>query len=142
MGASIADLLTWSADYELGVEEIDLQHRYFLSLINRLHHELQNSGNHEHQVALFSELNAYAKFHFISEENMMLFAGYDQLAEHQRHHYELIDQLNAKESGLNVRYDAEEAKAVVDFLVHWFKAHTTAEDRQFAEFLQQRHAGE
>ena len=87
------------------------------------------------QVALLKELNAYVKFHFISEENMMRFAGYDLLSEHQRHHYELIDQLNAKESGLNVRYNADEAHAVVDFLVHWFTAHTTGEDKQFAEFL-------
>ena len=138
MGVAITDLLTWSDDYELGMEEIDLQHRYFLSLINRLHHELQSSDNHEYQVALFRELNAYAKFHFISEENIMRHSDYGHLSEHQRHHYELIDQLNAKESGLTLRYNPDEAREVVEFLVHWFKAHTMAEDRQFVEYLRQQ----
>lgn len=132
------ELLAWLPDFDLGIEEIDLQHHYFLTLINRLHRELQSSDQHEYQVALLRELNAYVTFHFISEENMMRRSGYDHLNEHQRHHYKLIDQLNAKEAGLNQRYDREEARAVVEFLVHWFKAHTTGEDKQFAEFLHQQ----
>ena len=111
------ELLAWSPEFELGIEEIDLQHHYFLSLINRLHHALRSGDNHANQVALLKELNAYVKFHFISEENMMRFADYDQLLEHQRHHYELIDQLNAKESGLTVRYNSDAAQEVVEFLV-------------------------
>ncbi len=134
------ELLSWDCKYELGVEEIDLQHRYFLTLINRLYHELCNSDNHNVQVALFKELNAYAKFHFISEENMMLAASYDRLDEHRSHHFNLIDQLNARESGLNVRYNAEEAQAILDFLVNWFLEHTAAEDKEFAQFLQHQQA--
>jgi hemerythrin len=134
------DLLAWTPEFDLGNEEIDLQHHYFLNLINRLHHALRSGGNHENQVALLKELNAYVKFHFISEENMMRFANYDRLFEHQRHHYELIDQLNARESGLTVRYNSEEADEVVAFLVNWFKDHTTGEDKQFAEFLHRQRA--
>lgn len=129
------ELLSWSSEFELGVEEIDLQHHYFLTLINRLYHALQSDGDRERQVALLKELNAYVKFHFISEENMMRFSHYDRFTEHQRHHYELIDQLNVREAGLNTRYDRDEAEKVVEFLVHWFKEHTTGEDKQFSEFL-------
>ncbi len=142
MSDTSKDILAWVPEFELGVEEIDLQHHYFLNLINRLEHALQHGDDHQKQVALLRELNAYVKFHFISEENMMRFANYDRLLEHQKHHYELIDKLNARESGLNVRYNAEEAHAVVEFLVEWFTAHTTGEDLQFAEFLRHRHSSD
>ena len=132
------EFLVWRPEFNLGIEEIDLQHRYFLRLINRLHRAMQSGDDHATQVALLRELNAYVKFHFISEENMMRFASYDQLTEHQRHHYELIDQLNAKESGLSVRYNEQQAQAVVEFLVRWFTIHTTGEDKAFADFLRRQ----
>ncbi len=138
MNNDTSDLLEWVPEFDLGIEEIDLQHHYFMSLINRLNRALQSGDEHTKQVALLRELNAYVKFHFISEENMMRFADYEHLADHQRHHYELIDRLNARESGLNVRYNRDEAHKVVEFLMQWFKEHTTGEDRQFADYLHQQ----
>lgn len=135
MSDASRELLAWVPEFDLGVEEIDLQHKYFLMMINRLAHAFQHSDNHQYQVALLRELNAYVKFHFISEENMMRHAGYDKLTEHQGHHYDLIDRLNARESGLTQRYNAQEAAAVVEFLVRWFTEHTTREDKAFADFL-------
>ena len=140
MDESGKPLLEWSSEFELGVEEIDLQHRYFLMLINRLHQALLGGENHAFQVSLLKELNAYAKFHFISEENMMRQAEYAHLAEHQRHHVALIDRLNGKESILAVRYSADDARLVIEFLVEWFKEHTAGEDLRFAEFLHRQGA--
>ena len=42
-----------------------------------------------HCSALIAELNAYARFHFISEENMMARAGYPDLEAHRKHHNEV-----------------------------------------------------
>lgn len=140
MGERGKPLLEWSSEYELGVGEIDLQHRYFMMLINRLYQALQSGDDYAFQVALLKELNAYVKFHFISEENMMRQAGYAHLAEHHRHHIELIDKLNGKESILTVRYNADDARVVIEFLVQWFNEHTTGEDLRFAEYLNQQRA--
>ena len=130
--------LTWETKFELGVEEIDLQHRYFLGLVNRVSAELDHHYDQPYLLALFNELNAYARFHFISEENMMLKAGYPNLEAHRHHHRELIDQLNAREWKLRTRPSDEEASNLVAFLKQWFLSHTTREDKQFAEFLKAR----
>lgn len=132
----------WKNNYDLGIEDIDLQHRFFLNLINRLADELRMTTDSSRRAALIAELNAYARFHFVSEENMMAKANYPQLGEHRRHHLDLISELNSKEAMLQLDATDQRAADVIDFLVDWFLRHTTGEDRRFAEFYHRRQASE
>lgn len=127
--------LQWISSYELGVNDIDLQHHFFVNLINRLIEELDKPDVTEYRAALISELNAYARFHFISEENMMARAGYPALDEHRAHHFALIEKLSAKETRLLISNSSEEADNIIHFLVEWFLHHTSEEDHRFADFL-------
>ena len=108
--------IEWLSTYNLGIDDIDFQHHFFLNLINRLAEELSTSENLEYRSGLIAELNAYARFHFISEENMMLRAGYPRLAEHRQHHHKLLEQLSFKENKLIMRKSEQDAEAVIDFL--------------------------
>ena len=127
--------IDWKSEYALGVEDIDFQHHFFLDLVNRLADELEVGADLAYQTALISELNAYARFHFISEENMMLHAGYPELNDHHRHHAELLSALAIKEGELEMGRSDETVSSIIDFLVNWFMNHTTLEDRRFAEYL-------
>ncbi len=51
-------------------------HHYFLNLINRLSDGLKMTTNPSRRSSLVAELNAYAHFHFISEENIMAKENY------------------------------------------------------------------
>lgn len=124
----------WSHEFELGIEDIDIQHHFFVNLINRLIDELARPDVTAYRAALISELNAYARFHFISEENLMARAGYPHLDEHRDHHFQLIEQLSAKQNRLMLNDSAEEAEAIIRFLMEWFVNHTTREDRRFVDF--------
>ncbi|MET0071982.1 MAG: bacteriohemerythrin [Candidatus Thiodiazotropha sp.] len=123
----------WSEKYELGIEEIDLQHHYFLDLIARLANELQSSNDHYYHKSLFIELGLYTHFHFISEENLMYRASFPGLKEHKKFHNQLIDGLNRNK--LLFEDGHIQAIHVVEFLEQWFLNHTVGEDRKFAEFL-------
>jgi len=125
-------VLPWLSQYALGVEAIDLQHRYFLNLINRFIRQLDLADS-AFQQRLFNELDAYARFHFISEENMMFRAGFPAYAEHKRLHDELLEELNVRQA-LFLRKQTS-AHEVVDFLQHWFINHTLHEDHRFADYL-------
>ncbi len=127
--------IIWDRRFEIGVQEIDLQHRYFFDLINRLSIELGQNDNHQYQLDLLRELNAYARFHFISEENMMAKAGYPSLEGHRRHHLTILDKLTAKEWKLHSQPSPEAIGNMVTFLIEWFLTHTTREDKRFAGFL-------
>lgn len=102
----------WSADYELGIEDIDLQHHFFFNLINRLARELLHTDDMQYRAELINELNAYAKFHFISEENMMRKSAYPHILHHQHLHVELIEQLSTRGSMLLLP-DAQGATATI-----------------------------
>jgi len=126
---------SWKSEYALGIEDIDFQHHYFLNLINRLSDELRMATDQKRRSALIAELNAYARFHFVSEENIMAKAGYPDLENHRQHHLDLISQLNSREAMLQLEKTDARAEDIVKFLVEWFLSHTTGEDRLFAEFF-------
>ena len=128
----------WKREYNLGIEDIDFQHHYFLNLINRLSAELTMTTEPSRRAALIAELNAYARFHFVSEENIMAKAGYPQLEEHRQHHRDLIRELNTREAMLKLQETDERAEDVVEFLKQWFIGHTVGEDRLFADFYHQQ----
>ena len=122
------ETLHWKQDYETGVREIDLQHRFFMDLINRMHEELLASTEPDYRAALFEELANYARFHFVSEENLMFKFGYPDIDHHRMMHRRLIDELSWRAQEKS--YDA-----IFDFLVRWFVAHTIEEDSRIGQFL-------
>ena len=75
-------IVTWEKTYETGVEDIDLQHHYFLNLINHIADAIREKKEHSYIEALVSELEAYAKFHFKSEERMMVESHYPDYETH------------------------------------------------------------
>ena len=126
-------MLEWSDDYLTGVEEIDLQHHYFLRLINRIQGKLGQimlSGGH---APLLKELGYYAKFHFLSEENLMEEALYPDLEAHRLLHRKLIERLHGEIAMLE--NDLVSPEHIATMLEQWFREHTLVEDMKYARFL-------
>ena len=130
--------INWIDKYELGIARIDDQHRYFLELINQIGKEIGHPDDHAYLLKLLDELKAYAKYHFVSEENMMFRAGYPDYEDHKQHHKRLFADLAPKLSLVEIKYSEENLIRLIDFLVDWFFHHTTSEDKKFAEFLKQK----
>lgn len=132
----MSDEILWIPDFETGVEEIDLQHHYFVDLINRLSRLLPRTEDRAYQARLLSELIKYAQFHFVSEENIMYSIGYEGLEQHKNLHFDLLNILNAK-IGM-FQQDMAEADEVIGFLREWFVMHTLAEDKKVSALLKSR----
>ncbi len=133
----VESLGLWQSNYELGVEDIDLQHRFFFNLINRLAAELLKTQDTQYRMDLINELNAYAKFHFISEENMMRKSNYPGFSYHKNLHFELIQQLSTRGNQLLLRDGNVAAAELIAFLGDWFLHHTREIDRKFAHYFQE-----
>lgn len=125
----------WKEDYELGVEDIDLQHHFFFNLVNRIASELLKTKNTQYRMDLINELNAYAKFHFTSEENIMRKVDYPGLSYHKNLHFDLIQLLSTKGNQLLLTEDNSDANDVVQFLGEWFLHHTREVDRKLVNYL-------
>lgn len=126
-------MLEWNPSYLTGIDEIDLQHKYFLMLINRIESRITSSGLSEGHNPLLAELVYYAQFHFLSEENIMAEAGYPDLADHKLLHTELIEQLNNEI--LMLESKMVEPLHIVKMLSDWFNDHTLIEDKKYAHFI-------
>jgi hemerythrin-like metal-binding protein len=124
--------ITWNEELELGVAEIDEQHRMLVDLINELIDRIEKGEHKQGVLDAIQGMKAYAEFHFAEEEALMRRAGYSSLDEHVSEHQTFVRRAAGFNPGglLNEREEAEET---LDFLNDWFVAHIQDSDRLFVE---------
>jgi hemerythrin len=122
------DLFVWMDEYNIGHSEIDKQHQLFIDLINRLHKELADIEDYKDRADLLKELESYAVFHFISEENIIKKL---KLSGRKQHH-DLHKQLNfrLRELITPVLEGYSPAEDVLKFVGSWLIKHTLEEDKK------------
>ena len=74
--------LEWKEKYNTGIDEVDLQHKYFLELIKRFSKLTEEKLDDQYVKRLLQEIAYYGVFHFCSEENMMIKDNYPALKQH------------------------------------------------------------
>jgi len=122
--------LAWKASFETGIEDVDLQHHYFVNLVNRVSTDLCTTTDPEYRERLVNELINYAHFHFVSEENIAYSMGFlTELDNHRQRHTQLLIDLREKATGM--LEGASSPKDFLEFLYGWFAGHTLNEDRTF-----------
>jgi hemerythrin len=123
----------WKETYSVGVEEIDQQHKDFLKLINRLN-ILHGKGDPPALISRYlHELGAYAAYHFVSEENIMVLLKYPDLYRQEAEHQKLLEALSRKVKDYQV--GSEDVDSLIQFLMDWFVSHTSLEDRKIGDYL-------
>lgn len=125
--------LIWKEEYNVGDYEIDEEHKIFLKTIQKIDEAFLNQESNEYIERLLEELHKYAQFHFISEENIMFKFGYPGLEEHHAEHVALMKKMGS----LLITFDPRlvDSKKLINFLVDWFKNHTTNSDRKLVQFI-------
>nr|WP_319492952.1 bacteriohemerythrin [uncultured Desulfobacter sp.] len=129
----MVEKIDWNLKYNVGISEIDYQHKYFLKLINRLalnHEFLKENGLIQ---AHLSELDKYTRFHFKSEENIMNLVCYTDLDYHKQLHRDLIDKLSYQ--SYQSQISTENMNEFIIFLKEWFLNHTVNEDKKLSEYI-------
>jgi hemerythrin len=121
--------LEWESDFETGNEYVDLQHRYFLDLINRIKKDFKETNDFDYKGKLIIELKKYADFHFTSEENLAISHNIPAvMSEHHQRHLELLEEFDHHAEDL-----AKGLKTIdefIGFLSDWFIGHTIYEDQK------------
>ncbi len=127
--------IQWESKFETGQHDMDLQHQYFLNLINHFIKAMQQNKKKVVIEAMVHELTAYARFHFSSEERLMIENEYPGYQEHKMQHMDLIQTLNIQIN--NIDKDFEKGMMdITNFLVNWFVHHTTEVDKKFTHYLE------
>lgn len=120
--------LYWVSEFEIGNELVDLQHRYFLDLLQRIEKSFKETTDNDYRRKLIIELHKYADFHFTSEENIAISCGISGVNQHHQLHIELIEALNQYVE--NMENGLKTIDEFLEFITDWFLVHTQHEDRK------------
>ena len=126
--------MEWNEDYESGLSDIDVQHRYIMGLTTRVK-LLQGAISLPEYRPLIDELASIAMCHFSCEEQLMLEYDYGATSKHVGEHAKLLLELRNYETS-----EVIESKQLILFMCNWFVAHTMLEDRVLAAHVIRRRA--
>ncbi len=127
------NFLEWEENYNLGVKEIDLQHRGLFDLISRLWTTQYYEHGDKYFFAALKTIEEYAALHFETEERYMLEAHYEKFDEHQREHQEFLTAL--------ARYSEDPDRTaqlhndILQYLHDWYLSHILGTDREIGSAL-------
>ncbi|HEB63579.1 MAG TPA: bacteriohemerythrin, partial [Gammaproteobacteria bacterium] len=126
-------LFTWDRSLEVGVGEIDRQHKMLVAIINELYDLIQNKRSQRVMRRVLNGLVDYTLMHFSYEEHLMQKSGYPDFDNHVKLHKALVAQV----TGFVGRVDAGEAigDELLEFLKAWLVKHIKGQDKQYAPYM-------
>lgn len=129
-------LVRWSDGYNLGLAEIDEQHKSLVDLIGNIWQSIVNRSDPGITFALIGELETYTLAHFTAEETFMRVMNYPDFDAHKREHQSFIARIADEKS------KAQKVGALsldlMHFLRDWLINHILLSDKAYAAYLQQR----
>ena len=123
--------MEWKPEYSVDVEELDLQHKKLIHLINSLHNAMKVGAPKPALERILSDLANYTRHHFSSEERLMKLHGYEGYEEHVKQHRELAAQVEgfmAQTKGGRLTVPLQ----LMQFLKSWLSGHILHSDRKYA----------
>jgi len=132
----------WKEAFNIGIEEVDEQHRSLLKLLNEcevkakdVNQKLVFDEDDFNKIQnLINELAAYIDTHFKTEEKLMRSISYPRLEHHQNIHQMLTEQVvNLKESAGNKKKSA--IKSISALLKDWYIQHIMDEDKKIGAYM-------
>ena len=124
----------WTDELSVNIEEIDSQHKEFITLTNELSGAIKIGRGFDILEETLSKLIEYAEMHFATEERLMKVHGYPGLASHKKEHDELKKHLLE----INRRFNTDKlilADTVLYFLEDWAENHVKTTDMECSLFL-------
>ena len=124
----------WRPALEVGVKEIDRQHKTLIGRATALQKAISDHKPKDEVVALLAGFVHQVSSHFVWEERLMESCGYQGYADHQRAHGMLLEQMRALHQEL-VSGDVSPGKGVALFIQVWAEHHIAGTDKPLAEFI-------
>lgn len=128
-------MINWKEEYNLGIVQIDEQHKMLFDIAGRAYKLLTDEmkvDKYDEIVAVLEELKDYTKFHFSFEEEYMMKIGYKKLLSHKVQHSDFIEKMDSID--LN-KVDEDQDKylgSITDYIINWIIGHILGRDRDYA----------
>ena len=112
----------WQDSYSVNVDEIDIQHKTLVKMVDELHKAMNIGLGKEILDPILNKLVDYTDFHFVTEEKILKDNNYPDYEEHKEKHEKM------KEKVLSLQREYKEGKVrltveVSKFLQNWLNQH-------------------
>jgi hemerythrin-like metal-binding protein len=134
-GGDKSVLITWRPDYSVGVEQIDMQHRRLIDMVNDLYRDLDSMAGGSAIQERLKSIYMEAMFHFRSEEQYFSSLPAEEAETHKMSHEALLSELSAalKEHALA---EVEKVRALLEgYVKYWLLDHIVHVDSQLKAHL-------
>jgi len=130
----LVPFIVWLDKYNLGIDEIDEQHRALADSINLLHRSIGETSKSAAVREAISGLADYTRNHFRTEEKMLEAVKYPKLPHQKDEHARFTASIE------NVKQKYSRFETVVDFdiilfLKGWFLDHIRGADVEYVEYV-------
>ena len=123
----------WKSEYSVHVVLIDNQHKGLIEIIDDLYQSIMKNNTKEIISSIFERLNAYAIYHFGTEEKYFKEFDYPDapkhIIEHEQYKKDVVkmeeDEKNGKTDGLELFF----------YLENWWINHILNVDKKYSEFF-------
>ena len=85
--------LEWKAEYSVGVQSMDDEHRQMIDLINSVYAELRDHRDPDSIERFLGDVYNAIAGHFALEERLMRESGFVEYEAHKDDHEDLLDQI-------------------------------------------------
>lgn len=125
-------MFKWKSEYEVGVAEIDEQHKKLFEIANRAYELLNNNlylDKYDKIVHIIEELRDYTVFHFKSEEEYMLRIGYRKFLSHKVEHQDFVKKFDSIDYSRIDNGQNEYIMELLNFIYKWIDEHILIKDK-------------
>ena len=123
--------LEWDDKMDLGIIELDLQHRNLINIINYLNESKENGTYKKRFKYIIRELERFLVYHFNTEET--LFEKYNYIdKKHLEEHKEMLEGFPELKE---MKPTFDNINNLIKQMYYHLYHHTLTIDKRFAEFL-------
>jgi len=121
----------WNKSMELGVVEIDIQHRIIVNIINMLEDTIEMKTYKSQFNFMITEIEKFLLYHFATEEK--LFNEYEyESSDHIASHSDILEKIIAYK---RVRPSEKYVREVISELKNHVHEHSLTIDKIFTDFM-------
>ncbi|MEW5774257.1 MAG: bacteriohemerythrin [Thermodesulfobacteriota bacterium] len=129
--------IRWDERLELGVEEIDDQHKALVGYCNDLVAAVRAGRGPQAVARIMGRLREYTVAHFAAEERHMQRIGYPELERRRAVHADMTGRVKDFQHRI-CQHDAPDPAEVRAFLKEWLIGHILGQDLKIAAFQKSR----
>ncbi|MBE0501934.1 MAG: hemerythrin family protein [Desulfuromonadales bacterium] len=131
------NIFQWEERYDIGLPEIDAQHRTMIDMLNTLYAAKKSEQARQVVEETLDRLLYYTTVHFTDEEAAMQKLDYPHLDKQKNEHETMTQQVVKMRSRLQ-QGDDPVVFELLNFMSEWLKFHICESDRKFGDFVKER----